>query len=351
MVVEKKSASRTLKTERQRGALRRAAWTALILAVSLALAGCGEQPQQTATTAAAGQDKLVVTDFAGREVALAGVPKRIVTLGNGETDIVYALGGQVAGRPDSDVPLPYEGAEQAARIGTAHEVDLERIALLRPDVVLGNDPMNVKDIPTLEGIGAKMVLTSANSIDEIERQIALIGRLLERSERADELIAGIEKERKSLASKAKEGRPRALLVYGAPGTFMAALPTSLGGDLLEAAGGYNIASDYPRLQSYPQYAQLNAERIVEADPEVIFIMTHANPAEVADSFVAEMRKNAAWNSVAAVRADRVEVLPADLFGTNPGTRVVDALELLRGKLDAYAGTLSSASAAGEGGAP
>ncbi|MDI4646971.1 ABC transporter substrate-binding protein [Cohnella hashimotonis] len=335
---------------RVRGPRRRAAWSAFFLAIPLVLAGCGGQPQQAKTEAGAGQGKLVVTDFAGREVALGGVPQRIVTLGNGETDIVYALGGQVAGRPDSEVPLPYEGAEQAARIGTAHEVDLERIALLHPDVVLGNDPMNVKDIPTLEGIGAKMVLTSANSIEEIERQIALIGQLLERSSRADELIAGIEEKRTALASEAEAGRPRALLVYGAPGTFMAALPTSLGGNLLEAAGGYNIASDYPRLQSYPQYAQLNAERIVDSDPEVIFIMTHGNPEEVADSFVAEMRKNEAWNNVAAVRAGRVEVLPAELFGTNPGTRVVEALELLRHKLYAYAAELSDENTAGQGGA-
>lgn len=340
MVVEK-TASGTLRMKRQRHSRNGTVLTALFLAIPLALAGCGGQPQQeTSAVAAAGQGKWVVTDFAGREVALKGVPQRIVTLGNGETDIVYALGGQVAGRPDSDVPLPYEGAEQAARIGTAHEVDLERIALLKPDVVLGNDPMNVKDIPTLEGIGAKMVLTSANSIDEIERQIKLIGQLLERSSRADELIARIEEKRAALASKADTDRPRALLVYGAPGTFMAALPTSLGGNLLEAAGGYNIASDYPRLQSYPQYAQLNAERIVEADPEAIFIMTHGDPEEVADSFIAEMRKNAAWNHVAAVRAGRVEVLPADLFGTNPGTRVVEALTLLRGKLDAFAAELS-----------
>lgn len=340
MVVEQTSSRPRLRRRRLRHFVW--AWTYLCLAVPLALAGCANTAQQGAA-AASGQSAVIIKDFAGREVKLAGTPQRIVTLGNGETDIVYALGGEVAGRPDSSVPLPYEGAERATRIGTAHEVDLERIALLRPDVVLGNDPMNVKDIPTLEGIGAKVVLTSANSIDEIERQIELFGKLLGREQRAGELIDSIRAKREALAAEtagAETARTRALLVYGAPGTFMAALPTSLAGDLLQAAGGYNIAADYPRLQSYPQYAQLNAERIVDSDPEVIFIMTHGNPEQVADNFAEEMRKNSAWNHVAAVRTGRVEVLPADLFGTSPGTRVIEALELLRGKLTAASGEQS-----------
>lgn len=315
---------------------RLAPYAALCLAVPLVLSGCGEAASGKPAPAAGGEKRLL-TDFAGREIALNGAPQRIVTLSIGDTDIVYALGGEVVGRPDSSAPLSYEAAERAPAIGTAHEVDLERIALLRPDVVLGNEPMNEKDIPTLEGLGAKVVLTSANSIAEIERQIRLIGQLLGREERAEELVGGIEAKLAALSSSAAAERPRTLLVYGAPGTFMAALPSSLGGDILRAAGGDNIAADYPRLQSYPQYAQLNAERIVESDPEAIFIMTHGNPDAVGESFRAEMRDNSAWNNVAAVRVGRVEVLPAELFGSSPGTRVVEALELMRGRLAAISG--------------
>ncbi|WP_027091537.1 ABC transporter substrate-binding protein [Cohnella thermotolerans] len=307
-----------------RGILFLSGWACLLVV----LAGCGGSAHQRAHGAAA----LTVTDFAGREVRFAEKPIRIVALSNGETNIIYALGGELVGRPASTTPLADEAAERVTQIGTAHEVDLEKIALLHPDVVLGNDPMNVKDIPMLEGIGAKVVLTSANSIDEIKRQIALFGQLLGREEKAVELVGGIEAEEGRLSAASAESGPRALLVYGAPGTFMAALPSSLGGDILEAAGGYNIASDFPRLQSYPQYAQLNAERIVEADPQVIFIMTHGSPEEVEDSFRKEMQNNAAWKGVQAVKNGRVEVLPSDLFGSSPGSRIVEALRLMRDKL-------------------
>ncbi|BBP93200.1 hypothetical protein BsIDN1_68180 [Bacillus safensis] len=63
-------------------------------------------------------------------------------------------------------------------------------------------------------------------------------------------------------------------MYGAPGTYMAALPQSLSGDLLHIAGGANIAENEPALEKFPQYAQINAEKVIEADPDLILLMTH-----------------------------------------------------------------------------
>lgn len=121
---------------------------------------------------------------------------------------------------------------------------------------------------------------------------------------------------------------RVLLIYGAPGTNMAALPNSLGGNILELAGGENIASDYPSLDMYPQYAQLNTERIIESNPQIILLMSHGNPEEVKSSFEKEMSSAAGWNELDAVKNEEFHILPSDLFGTNPGTQIVDALDYL-----------------------
>lgn len=45
-----------------------------------------------------------------------------------------------------------------------------------------------------------------------------------------------------------------------------------------------------------------------------------------------MQENQAWSSVSAVKNGQVDVLPSDLFGTNPGTRVTEALDLMHGLL-------------------
>ncbi|MGN1387341.1 MAG: ABC transporter substrate-binding protein, partial [Bacillus sp. (in: firmicutes)] len=196
------------------------------------------------------------------------------------------------------------------------------------DVVLANNPLNLKDIASIEGVGSQIILTHANSVSDIQNQITLFGDMIQKQDKAKELVADIEQKVADIEAKATDAKTRVLLIYGAPGTYMAALPNSLSGNLLELAGGENIASDYPAIEKYPQYAQLNTERIVEANPEYIFLMTHADPNAVKEGFIKEMEQNPAWNSIDAVKNERIEILPADLFGDNPGTKVVDALDYM-----------------------
>lgn len=296
----------------------------VVLASSLFLAGCGTT--SSIPTEESGES-ITVTDFNNRVVSINGVPERIAALSIGETNIIYSLGGTLVGRPTTDVSLEWEASYDVREIGTTHEVDLEQIAYVKPQVVLAHNIMNEKDVTKLESIGAKVVLTSGNSVADIQRQIAIFGDLLQKQSKAEELVATIDAKLTELKTASAESVP-ALIVYGAPGTFMAALPSSLSGNILELAGGTNIAANYPQLASYPQYASLDMERIVASNPKAIFIMTHADPEDVRDSFIKEMESSKAWNSIAAVKEGRIEVLPAELFGSNPGTRINESLDYM-----------------------
>ncbi|WP_025681765.1 ABC transporter substrate-binding protein [Paenibacillus massiliensis] len=289
----------------------------------LSASGAGSSPPSSNTAAS-----YSITDFAGRSITFNQVPERIAALSSGDMDVIYALGGQLVGRPAVEGgPVP-EAAEQVEQIGTTHELDLEKIAYVKPDVVLGNAALNAKDTATVESLGSRMVLTSANSVADIKQQIELFGNMLHKEAEATKLIETLNGKLATLSQQVPANKPRVLMVYGAPGTYMAALPNSLSGDLLSLAGGANIAADFPQLENYPQYAQLNTERIIEADPEFVLIITHGNPEAVKSGFLKEMQVNAAWNRMSAIQSGRVEVLPSDLFGTNPGTRVTEALDVL-----------------------
>lgn len=307
-------------------------WSSAVLL--LAVTGCSSSVSTNAVTPSANaattqNAAITITDFSKRQINFTQSPQRIVALSNGDMDIVYALGGTVVGRPNSNGPAVVSAAEQVEQIGSTHEVDLEKITFLQPDVVLGNYPMNEKDIPAIEGIGSKLILTGANSIQDIQSQITLFGQLLQQETKAKQLNQQIQDHIKQLSQSASTApKPKVLLVYGAPGTYMAALPNSLSGNILEVAGGSNIAADLPGLQNFPQYAQLNTEQVVQSNPDYIMIMTHGNTDEVKAGFLKEMQNNPAWSSIQAVQNNHVEVLPSDLFGTNPGTRVTDALDLI-----------------------
>ncbi|MFP7285907.1 ABC transporter substrate-binding protein [Shouchella clausii] len=306
---------------------------ACAFAVFLLLAGCQGASSETENKEPSKEGAYSVTDFAERTVSFEHPPERVAVLGNGELDIVYALGKEVVGRPTSAEPAVVAEAEEAAQVGSSHEIDMERLTFANPDLVLGSFPMNEKDVPAIEGMGANVLLTSANSVSEIEQQIELIGQALQEQEEAEKWIATIKEKKQELSANPLHKKEKVLLVYGAPGSNLAALPNSLAGDILDIAGGENVASSFEQLDDFPQYAALSPERIMEANPHRILFMAHGDPTNVQDGFIKEMEQHAGWSQLPAVKEGKIEILPADLFGTNPGTNITEALDYMRALLE------------------
>ena len=272
------------------------------------------------------QASIKITDFANRTVEFAEVPKTIAALGSGDVDLMNAFGIKVAGKPTKVADnLVDSSLKDVPEIGTTHEINYEQVALIHPEVVLANVAFNQDDVTAIEGVGSKVVLTEANSIEDIKRQINLYGQMLQEESEAAEITEALTRKLEEIKNQVVKENKRVLLVYGAPGTYMAALPNSLSGDILTHAGGINIASDYPALEKFPQYAQINTERVVEANPDAVLLITHGNPGEIKKSFLKEMEQNSAWNSITAVKEGKVEVLPSELFVANPGTKVTEAV--------------------------
>ncbi|MDD1367212.1 ABC transporter substrate-binding protein, partial [Bacillus sp. MHSD17] len=277
----------------------------------------------SATKTEKGKEKIEVTDLSGRKVTFDKVPETFATLSMGDMNIIHALGGKIVGRPDAKITLP-EDIKKVQVIGNAHQPNFEQIASLKPDVLIANNGFQ-KNVPTVEDQGTKVMISSANSIQDIQKNIELYGTIMKEEDKAKELNQKINDQIKTYEKKSDV---KALLVYGAPGTYLAALPTSLSGDILDKTGGKNIAADFPEMKEYPQYAQLSVERIIEANPDVIYLITHGDPNSVKKAFEGEMMKNEAWKNLDAVNQSRVVILPPDLFGSNPGTKVTEAMDFM-----------------------
>ncbi|PGM76420.1 iron-hydroxamate ABC transporter substrate-binding protein [Bacillus cereus] len=296
-----------------------------ILSIFFLLIGCSAKGDEkaSATKTEKGKEKIEITDLSGRKVTFDKVPESFATLSMGDMDIIHALGGKIVGRPDTKLTLPDE-LKKAQVIGNAHQPNFEQIASLKPDVLVANNGFQ-KNVPTVEGQGTQVIISSANSVQDIQKNIELYGTVMKKEDKAKEINQKMNDQMKKYEKKSDA---KALLVYGAPGTYLAALPTSLSGDILEKTGGKNIASDFPETKEYPQYAQLSVERIIEANPDVIYLITHGDPKSVKKAFEGEMIKNEAWKNLEAVKQNRVVILPPDLFGSNPGTKVTEAMDFM-----------------------
>lgn len=323
--------------------MKRQSYIWLTMAVlAVLLTACGNKMPGTDTAKPDSPKKevaqkaiLTVKDMAGRNVTFDTPPKRIVALTNGDLSIIYALGGTVIGRQTQDASGVHpKKAAKAQEVGNTHDINLERIAATNSDVVVASAEQNQKDVPALEGIGTKVILTGANSLQDIDKQISVLGALIAKRPEAKKLQAMLDKKVEAVKKEQAGKHVKALMVLGAPGSNYAALPSSLSGNILEVAGGENVAKNLRGVENFPQYAALNVEKIIAADPEIIFLMIHGGDAKDTEkAFRKQLKENKAWKQTKAVKNDHIVVLPADLFGTNPGIRVIEALDLMKNEIN------------------
>ena len=126
---------------------------AVLLAVILAMAACGSGAAAEGDGSASGSDTAsgtasgtgsasVSVEHAMGTTEVDCTPERVVTLGQGQTDSTLALGVTPVGvvKPWTDDWYDYlpDEVEQATVLGTELEPDLEAIAALQPDLILGS---------------------------------------------------------------------------------------------------------------------------------------------------------------------------------------------------------------------
>ena len=208
---------------------------------------------------------IVVSDDRGKTLALETPARRIVALAPYITELAYAAGAgdKLVGVSDySDYP---QEAKNIIRVGDAMHADIERIAMLKPDLVLAWKSGNhAGDIGKLEKFGIKVFVMEPAKLPDIPRLLRSIGKLAETSAVA-EAAAG-DFERKLEALRKHYGRKRPVNVFfeiwNEP--LMTVNGAHMISDVLRLCGGANTFATARMLTPV-----ISAEGLVAADPEVI----------------------------------------------------------------------------------
>lgn len=290
----------------------------LTLLITL-LAACA--PQAAPATEPAGGD-LTFTDSLGRQVRLNGPAQRVVSLAPSNTEILFAIGagGQVVGRDQaSDFP---EEAKAVTDIGsTFDDLNAELIVSLNPDLVLAAEINNPEQVKQLEDLGLTVYyLKNPLTLEGMYENLEIVAQLTGHSEEAAALVESLKERVAAVDEKIAPISSRFSVFYELDATDPAKPYTAGKGtfitQLIERAGGYNIAAD---LDSYPQ---LSLEQVVEADPAFI-ILGDARYGITAESIA----ERPGWGNLSAVKNGNVLPFNDDLV-SRPGPRLVDALEEL-----------------------
>jgi iron complex transport system substrate-binding protein len=308
---------------------RRSPWLLSVVAVALAACGTGSPPSAsspplsavppsptvaTSASLVASAAPITIVDDAGRSVAIAAPPTRIVSAAPSATELAFAAGlGEKVVAVDKFSNFPPE-AKSRVSIGNYTKPDLETILGARPDLVLATDVHAAELVPALESRGITVVVLAAKNIEGVMLNLELLGHISGHVEEASAVTAAL-RERVAAVERKVAGAPTVRVFYELDPTLFTAGPGTFIDDVIRRAGGTNIASG-----ASGDFPQLSPEDVIAADPEVILLAD-----EAAGATPRSVAERAGWSRIAAVKAGRVASMDPDI-GSRPGPRVVDALE-------------------------
>lgn len=281
----------------------------LVLPLLLALAlGVSAQPQVQSRA------QTVLRDDRGAILTLAAPPQRIVSLLPSFTESVCALGGcsrLVGVDRFSDWPARVNALP---RLGGLDDAQIERIARLKPDIVLAAPASRVID--RLEALGINVLVLESRDAADMHRTLILLARLLGTPAAAERLWARIDGDVRDAAARVPPGVRGARVYFEVDATPYAAGPGSFIGEALARLGLANIVP--AELGPFPK---LNPEFVVRAQPDVVM---------ASERNLAGMAARPGWAALRALRQHRSCGFTDKRFEllTRPGPRIGEAAQLL-----------------------
>lgn len=256
-----------------------------------------------------------VIDDAGNTVTLARPARRIVSLAPHVTELLYAAGGgdRIVGTVSySDYPPQ---ARDLPRVGDNKALDLERVAALKPDLIVvwrhGNAQ---KQTDRLRALGLPLFYSEPRKLESIPENLEKLGKLMDTGPVATRAAADFRQQVETLR-KTYANRPPVTVFYQ---VWQQPLMTLNGqhmvSDMLALCGGRNLFGSEP-----PLVPTVSVEAVVAGNPEAM--MTAGIGATRPDKPLADFSMWEKWKSVTAVARNNLFIIDGDLVN-RAGPRVV-----------------------------
>jgi len=301
----------------------------LVLAISVSLiaaTGCAGGETKTVTTTTTVTETattISITDDLGREVTIEGIPSKIVSLAPSNTEILYALGLEDKLVAVTELCNYPEDALSKEKVGGYGDVDIEKIVVINPDLILAEDLHKHEVIPALERHGFTVIALVPHNFQEVMNSIMLIGRITGVEEKAFQIVDDMSKKIKAITDETdkinQEEKPKVLYVIWHEPIMSVGSDTRIH-ELIEKAGGVNIAAVAG--EGYPTLA---LEEIINTNPQVI--MVNEEDYEGGDISLQFILNESRLAVVDAFINGQIYGINADLTN-RPTPRIVEALELM-----------------------
>lgn len=263
-----------------------------------------------------------VSDDLGQTVVLAQHARRIVSLAPHVTETLFTAGAgdRIVGAVSySDYP---ESAKTILRVGGYHNLDLERIAALRPDLVIawaGGNPL--QQVERLRTLGLTVYVSDPRRLEDIAASIERFGSLAGTVKSAERAASAFRARLAGLERRYAHRQPVNVFYQIWHEPLMTVNGEHLINRAIELCGGRNVFAGLSLLTP-----KIDLEAVLAADPEVIVAsgMDAARP-----QWLDDWRR---WPQLRAVRREQLVFIHPDLI-QRASPRVLDGAEQLCRALD------------------
>lgn len=198
-------------------------------------------------------------------VSLSAVSaKRIVSLVPSITEAIVALEAdeQLVGITSF---CRTERAKDAEIVASAVEANVEKILMLKPDIVYVSSLVKQQNVTSMRRLGLNVVnIETPRSFAEICSQFEQIAKDTEKEDAAKIIIKEQRMRLTELAQKQNEAKPKVFFQIGSNPIF-AVIPNTFMNDMITIAGGINIASQL-------EHGTMSREAVLVRNPDCIFIV-------------------------------------------------------------------------------
>lgn len=311
--------------------MRKLLATALCLAATVAVSGCGATVESTSgtSTSGAGKNSAVTLTNCGRKVTFDKVPERVVTNDVGITELMFALGleDRMAGfaMPDDKGDLsgvPWKDGYEKVKWLSKDQLTKENVLDARADLVFAGwnygfreDSGFTPDALKKLGIPSYVLTESCHNgrtessrgimppLEALYADLTNLGKLFGVEERATTLIADFKKQVAKVRAQAPKAadRPQVFLYDSGQDQPFTSGRYAAPEQIISEAGGVNVMHDVQ-----DSWTTVGWESVVQRDPDVIVICDYGDvSAEQKKKFLLSY---APLRNVSAVKHQRIFVL-------------------------------------------
>ncbi|MED4988081.1 ABC transporter substrate-binding protein [Parageobacillus toebii] len=295
---------------------------AAVLSLLAILGGCGKNeeadPKQTNSNKKQTETTYTI-EHAMDTTEIKGTPERVVILTNEGTEALLALGVKPVGAVKSWTGNPWydhikDKMEDVKELGTEAEPNLEAIAALKPDLIIGNKLRHEKIYEQLKAIAPTVFSETLRG--NWKDNFMLYAKAVNKEEKGKEVIAEYDKRIEDLKAKLGDKlKMKVSIVRFMAGDVRIYHKDSFSGVILDQLG-----FSRPESQNVNDFAEMGVtkERIPAMDGDILFYFTYETGDGEASKLEKEWINDPLFKSLNVAKQGKVYKVSDTIWNTAGG---------------------------------